>query len=158
VIGRAIIEERLLPESYLASIYRVIHTRMSDLAAALVGTPEYDGGLQVEGQYIIPSQALAELRRQYLDYLIRNNSLNEGRLLIDSIRREQANLMLPTQTGSGTEPDVYEHYEWLPLASALIELRSGASGEQKGLAILRRYCGLESAGPQQSGVRRDRDH
>ena len=158
VIGRTIIEEQLLPDAHLASIYRVIHTRMSDLAAALVGTPEYDGGLQVEGQYIIPSQALAELRRQYLDYLIRNNSLNEARLLIDSIKREQANLMLPTQAGSANEPDVYEHYEWLPLASALIELRSGPSNAAKALAILKRYCGLELTGPQPSGVTRDRDH
>ena len=54
------------------------------------------------------------------------------------IKREQAALKIASE-----ENTLQERYEWLPLASALIELRADREAS-KGIAELRRYCGLDS--------------
>jgi hypothetical protein len=141
VIGRMLIEENLLPENTLASIYRTMHQRISDLASAVFGTPQYENGYYTGNEYIYPAREVANSRKHFVDYLIRIRSYDEARLLIATIKREQADqeLALEGEEGGSTSED---RYDWLPLASALIELR-GERDAAKGIAELRRYCGLE---------------
>jgi tetratricopeptide (TPR) repeat protein len=129
-IGQMIVEEELLPEAHLGAIYRTVHQRLEDLAAQLEGTPEYEGGYSVDGRYIYPAAELSRWRKRLLDYLIRNGSLGQARLLIQTIKREQSQLRLALE-------DVTDHYDWLPLADALIKLRS--NDLQGAMRELRRY-------------------
>jgi predicted Zn-dependent protease len=140
-IGRMLIEENLLPESALGGIYRTIHQRLSDIAASVFGTPEYENGYYTGTQFVYPARELAEWRKLLIDYLIRNRAYDEARLLIRTIQREEADALLAleeNEEGSSTE----DRYEWVALASALIELRSNRDST-KALAELRRYCGLD---------------
>ena len=143
IIGRMLIEENLLPENTLASIYRTMHQRISDLASAVLRTPAYENGYYSGGEYLYPARELAVWRKRLVDYLIRTSSYDEARLLIATIKREQADqdraLESDEESGSTSE----DRYDWLPLASALIELR-GARDAAKAIAELRRYCGLEN--------------
>jgi tetratricopeptide (TPR) repeat protein len=136
-IGTLLIEESLLPESSLTGFYRLIHQRLSDIAAATSGTAEYENGYWSGSRFVYPARELAQWRRRLMDHLIRIRSFDEARLLVTTIEREQANLALASAEGN------YEdRYEWLPLASALIELRSGRD-VGKAIAELRSYCGLD---------------
>lgn len=142
VIGRMLIEEELLPESGLASIYRTMHQRISDLAASVLGTPAYENGFYTGTDYIYPARELADWRKRLIDYLIRARSFDEARLLVATIRREQSEQDVALEDEQGGETSYEFRYDWLPLASALIELRSG-SGTALAITELRRYCGLE---------------
>jgi hypothetical protein len=142
VIARMIIDESLLPDPLLAGLYRLTHQRLSDLAAAVFGTSQYENGYYSGSEYIYPAQALADFRRRLLDYLIRQRSFDEARLLIATIRQEQADLGLALEDEDGERAE--QRYYWLPLASALVELRGGDAS--KAVSELRRYCGLD-AGP-----------
>jgi hypothetical protein len=162
-LARTIIEEKLLPEANLASIYRIEHQRLSDIAASVMGTPEYENGYYDRNAdtYIYPAQALADFRRRLIDYLIRRGSLPEARLLVTTIEREQSDLGLATESGGGSDDSSgsrsEDRYNWLPLASALIDLRGGEAA--KGVAVLRRYCGLkDKSGQDRVGPRFDADH
>jgi tetratricopeptide (TPR) repeat protein len=143
-VGRMLIESNLLPEASLASIYRTMHQRLSDAAAAVFGTPEYEDGYFNGSEYVYPAKALADWRRRFLDYLIRNRSFDEARLLVATIKRELSDNALALETQSGGEQsddsEGGERYDWLPLASALIELRTGDAA--KAMAELRLHCGL----------------
>ncbi|HET9533198.1 MAG TPA: hypothetical protein VFQ92_22780, partial [Blastocatellia bacterium] len=143
VIARMIIDESLLPDPLLSGLYRLMHQRLSDLAAAVFGTSQYENGYYSGSEYIYPAQGLADFRRRLLDYLIRQRSFDEARLLIATIRQEQADLGLALEDDDGERAE--QRYYWLPLASALIELRGGGDA-RKAVADLRRYCGLD-AGP-----------
>ena len=145
VIGGLLIQERLLSDAALASIYRTVHQRLSDQASAVFGTSEYENGYYNGDEYVYPARALAEFRRRFIDYQIRMRSFDESRLLIATIEREQKDLALSQDPGGDAQSSRNDRYEWLPLASALIELRSG-SDPAKAIAELRRYCGLEPAG------------
>ncbi len=136
-IGSLLIEENLLPDSALGGLYRTIHQRLSDQAAAVFGTDEYDNGYYNGSEYVYPAQALSEFRRRFLDYLIKSRAFDEARLLVATINQEQADLALATKA----DDYVVSRYDWLPLASALIELRGGDAA--KAVAELRRYCGLD---------------
>jgi len=140
VIGRMLIEENLLSENALGGIYRGVHQRLSDLASAVFGTPAYENGYYTGGEFVYPARELAEWRKRVIDYLIRTRSFDEARLLIATIKREQADseLALSSAEGSSTE----DRYGWLPLAAALIEFRGGRDAA-KAIPELRRYCGLE---------------
>ncbi|HSB11064.1 MAG TPA: tetratricopeptide repeat protein [Blastocatellia bacterium] len=147
-IGRMLIEETLLPEDTLASIYRTVHQRLSDLASAVFGTPEYENGYYSGGQYVYPARELADFRKLLIDYLIRTRSYEEARLLIRTIQREQADEKLALSDPDEDASTYADRYDWVPLASALIELR-GNRDATKALVELRRYCGLEK--PEVSG-------
>ncbi|MEK6302882.1 MAG: hypothetical protein AABO41_19400 [Acidobacteriota bacterium] len=139
VIGRLLIQESLISETALASVYRTVHQRLSDQAAAVFGTSEDSNGYYDGNEQVYPSRALAEFRRRFIDYMIRNRSFDEARLLIATIEREQKNLMLAQDTaGEDDGSDGEDRYEWLPLASALIDLRTGK--DAKAIADLRRYA------------------
>ncbi|HVG20554.1 MAG TPA: tetratricopeptide repeat protein, partial [Blastocatellia bacterium] len=144
-VGRLLIEKNLLPEASLASVYRALHRRLSDAAAAAFGTPEYEDGYFNGIEYVYPAKELADWRRRFVDYLIRNRSFDEARLLVATIKQEQSDNALALETKSGGEESDdsadEERYEWLPLASALIELRGGGDAA-KAMAELREYCGL----------------
>jgi predicted Zn-dependent protease len=144
-VGRMLIEENLLPEQNLASIYRTLHQRLSDAAAGVFGTSEYEDGYFNGSEYIYPAKALADWRRRFVDYLIRIRSFDEARLLVATIKQEQSDNALALETqSSGDESDGSTdegRYDWLPLASALIELRGGGDAT-KAIAGLRHYCGL----------------
>jgi tetratricopeptide (TPR) repeat protein len=152
-IGRMLIEERLLPEAQLASIYRTIHQRLTDMVASVFGTSEYDNGYFNGTEYIYPAAALEDWRRLFIDYLIRARSYDEARLLIATIRQEQSDYALALETRSSDEDSSYstERYGWLPLASALVEMRSNRDGA-KAIAELRQYCGLDKTASQSSDV------
>jgi predicted Zn-dependent protease len=148
-IGRMLIEESLLPENVLGSIYRTIHQRLSDVATGVFGTPQYEDGFYNGTEYIYPARELADWRKRLLDYLIRTRTFDEARLLIATIKREQSDAELALEDRSST---AQERYDWLPLASALVELRAGRDAA-KAIAELRRYCGLEKAeGGRQAAV------
>jgi predicted Zn-dependent protease len=154
-VGRTLIAENLLPESSLAVIYRSMHQRLSDLAAAVFGTPEYEDGYFNGNDYVYPAKELADWRRRFVDYLIRNRSFEEARLLVATIKQEQADNTLALETKSGEEGSEAstgeDRYDWVPLASALIELRGGGDAK-KGITELRDYCGLnQEAGHDHSG-------
>ena len=139
VIGRMLIEEDLLPESVLAIIYRALHQRMSDLAASVLGTPAYENGFYNVSAYFYPARELASWRKGLIDYLIRTRSFDEARLLVTTIRSEQSEQDVAFED---EEQGYEDRYDWLPLAAALIELRS--TRETAGaIRELRRYCGLE---------------
>jgi predicted Zn-dependent protease len=142
IIGRMLIEENLLPENTLAGIHRTMHQRLSDLASAVIGTPQYENGYYSGTEFVYPARELADWRKRLIDYLARTRSLDEARLLIETIRREQTDqkLALAGNEENGSTPE--DRYDWLPLASALVELRSGGDAP-KAIAELRRYCGLE---------------
>jgi cellulose synthase operon protein C len=142
IIGRMLIEESLLPENTLASLYRTMHQRISDLAAGVLGTPAYENGFNNGEEYIYPARELATWRKRIVDYLIRVRSFDEARLLIVTIKREQADLERALQSDEEAGSTSEDRYDWLPLASALIELRGGRDAA-KAIAELRRYCGLE---------------
>ena len=143
VIGQLLIQEALLSEAALASVYRTVHQRLSDQAAAVFGTSEYDNGFYNGGEYVYPARALAEFRRRFLDCMIRTRAFDEARLLIATIEREQKDLALVREPADEDESSSAEdRYEWLPLATALIELRGGTD-TARALAVLRRYCGVE---------------
>jgi predicted Zn-dependent protease len=152
-IGRMLIEESLLPEASLASIYRTMHQRLSDAATAVFGTSEYEDGYFNGNQYIYPAKALADWRRRFVDYLIRARSFDEARLLIATINQEQSNNSLALETRSGDEESDdstgEDRYDWLPLASALVELRGGGDSA-KAVAGLRDYCGLNREATHES--------
>jgi predicted Zn-dependent protease len=142
VIGRMLIEEDLLPENTLASIYRTMHQRISDLAAGVVGTPAYENGYYSGSEYIYPARELADWRKRLVDYLIRGRSFDEARLLVATIKREQADQEVALESDEEGGSTSEYRYDWLPLASALIELR-GSRDSAKAITELRRYCGLE---------------
>jgi len=145
VIGRMLIEEELLPESNLASLYRTMHQRFSDLAASVLGTPAYENGFYTGSEYFYPGRELAEWRKGLTDYLIRNRSFDEARLLVTTIKREQSEQDIAFEDQEDEEGSSYAYrYDWVPLASALIELRASRDAT-KAIAELRRYCGLEKA-------------
>lgn len=150
-IGRMLIEEGLLPEAQLASIYRTIHQRLSDMAASVFGTSEYEDGYHNGTEYVYPASALEDWRRLFINYLIRSRSFDEARLLIATIRQEQADYALASQSSSSDEDASVTNprYFWLPLASALVELRSNRDAT-KAIAELRQYCGLDGAATEQS--------
>jgi hypothetical protein len=141
-IGRLLIEENLLPENTLASIYRTMHQRLSDFASAVFGTSAYENGYYTGTEYFYPARELADWRKRFLDYLIRTRSYEQARLLIATIKREQDDLELATESDEEGGSTSEDRYDWLPLASALIELR-GARDAAKAITELRRYCGLE---------------
>jgi Tfp pilus assembly protein PilF len=153
IIGRMLIEENLLPENTLASIYRTMHQRLSDLAWAVIGTPQYENGYYSGTEFVYPARELADWRKRLIDYLVRTRSFDEARLLIQTIKREQTDQKLALAGGeqNGSTPE--DRYDWLPLASALVELRSGRDAT-KAIAELRRYCGLEKteSGDQEGGT------
>lgn len=150
-IARLIIEEALLPEANLGSIYRTQHQRLANLAAAAFGTDEYENGYWNGVEYFYPPRALADWRKRFINFLIRTNALDEARLLIGAIKREQADHELALESRSKDESDYTdERYDWLPLASALIELRAGRD-TAKAMAELRTYCGLDEASRKNSG-------
>lgn len=135
-IGQLLIDENLLPEAAQASIYRAIHQRLSDQAAAVFGTSNYNYG---------PARELGDFRRKFVDYMIRNRQFDEARLLISTIKNELADARLALKASSGDDgaSEDESRYNWVPLASALIELRSGKDAA-KAIAELRLYCGLDS--------------
>lgn len=139
-VGQMIIEENLLPESALAGMYRAVHQRISDMAQSVFGTSRYEDGYWNGTEYFYPARELADFRRQLMDYLIRNRSFDEARLLIVTIKQEQADIKLALEDTDYTS----DRYDWLPLASALMELRSGKDAT-KAIAELRDYCGLNDA-------------
>ncbi|HSO73759.1 MAG TPA: hypothetical protein VLU47_02895, partial [Blastocatellia bacterium] len=145
VIGELLIEEKLLSDAALASIYRTVHQRLSDQASAVFGTSAYDNGFYNGDEYVHPARELGEFRRKLIDYQIRTGSFDEARLLIATIERERKDLALAQDPRGEDESNSDDRYEWLALASALIELRSGRD-PAKAMAELRRYCGLETAG------------
>jgi tetratricopeptide (TPR) repeat protein len=155
VVGRMLIEENLLPADQLASIYRTIHQRLADRAASVFGTSEYENGYYAGTEYVYPARELAEWRHRFIDYLIRVRSFDEARLLIATIRQEQADYKLAIATRSSDENSndysTEDRYDWLPLASALVEFRSNRDAT-KALAELRRYCGLDDAAKSDSDV------
>ncbi|MEK6407137.1 MAG: tetratricopeptide repeat protein [Acidobacteriota bacterium] len=141
VIGRMLIEESLLPENTLAGIYRTMHQRISDLASSVLGTPAYENGFYSGTEYVYPARELATWRKRLVDYLIRTRSFDEALLLIATIKREVSDLSIALEGDEeGSTPA--SRYYWLPLASALIELRGGRDAA-KAITELRRYCGLE---------------
>jgi predicted Zn-dependent protease len=143
IIGRMLIEESLLPENTLASIYRTMHQRISNLASAVLGTSAYENGYYSGGEFLYPARELAVWRKRLVDYLIRTNSYDEARLLIATIKREQADQERAFESDDESSSSYEYRYDWLPLASALIELRGGRDAA-KAIAELRRYCGLET--------------
>jgi tetratricopeptide (TPR) repeat protein/lipopolysaccharide biosynthesis regulator YciM len=140
VIGRMMIDESLMADSALAPVYRSMHQRLSDQAQAVFGTSQYENGYWNGTEFIYPAKELSEFRRRLLDYLIRTRAYDEARLLITSIRQEQADLELALED----DEDEYreDRYEWLPLAVASIEIRSGRD-VAKAIAELRQYCGID---------------
>ena len=156
VIGRLLIEEELFPEAALGAIYRTMHQRISDLASAVLGTPAYENGFYTGSEYFYPARELADWRKRLIDYLIRGRSFDEARLLVATIKREQDEQDIAFEDVD----ESYDRYDWLPLASALIELRS-TSDLRKAIAELRAYCGLDSretAEPRFSPERCSRAH
>jgi predicted Zn-dependent protease len=156
-IGRMLIEEKLVPDAMQGSIYRLVHQRLSDMAAAVFGTAEYDSGYYSGNEFIYPAKQLSQWRRKLLDYLIRTGSLDEARLLIATIKREQSDLKVATienQTREESgESGATDNYPWLPLASALMELRGGDAA--KAVAELRSHCGLGSGKPGENSTQAD---
>ncbi|HXG66499.1 MAG TPA: tetratricopeptide repeat protein, partial [Blastocatellia bacterium] len=146
LLSTFLIEEDLLPEAGRAAVYRLHHQRLSDKAAAVFGTSEYEDGYYDVDGYFYPAQALAEWRKRFLDYLIKARAFDEARLLIATIRQEQADLALALRESDETSYR-QDRYEWLPLASALLELRAGRDAANA-IAELRRYCGLEAEAGQ----------
>ena len=144
VIGRMLIEEELLPEGMLATIYRSVYQRLSDAAASVLGTPAYENGFYSGSDYIYPGRELADWRKRLVDYLIRARSFDEARLLVATIKREQVEQEIALEDDGEGESSYEYRYDWFPLAAALIELRSGRD-TTKAIAELRRYCGLEAA-------------
>ena len=142
VIGRMLVEEELLPENTLGSIYRTIHQRLSDIASSVLGTPAYENGFYSGSEYIYPARELADWRKDLLDYLIRGRSFDEARLLVATIEREQADQERALEADEDASSEFQYRYDWLPLASALIELRSGRD-PAKAVAELRRYSGID---------------
>ncbi|HYP26718.1 MAG TPA: tetratricopeptide repeat protein [Blastocatellia bacterium] len=145
-LGRMLVEENLLPEPALTPIYRAMHQRLAEVAAAVQGSSEYENGYSVGGSYIYPASALSDWRRRFMDHLIRVNALDEARLLASSIRQEVSDVLLATASDSedSSTSETIKRYDWLALASALIELRSGRDAK-KAVADLRLYCGLDNA-------------
>ncbi|MCI0486123.1 MAG: hypothetical protein L0229_05935 [Blastocatellia bacterium] len=139
-VGRLLITENLLPATQLSGIYRVVHKRLSDVAAAVFGLPEYENGYWTGSDYVYPAQDLSYWRRRFLDHLIREGSLDEARLLISTIKQEQTELARALTERASAESAT--RYEWVPLASSLVELRGNDA--TKAVAELRRYCGLEN--------------
>lgn len=145
-VGRMIVEENLLPESALGGVYRALHQRISDMAESVFGTSTYEDGYWNGTEYFYPARALSDFRRRLLDYLIRNRSFDEARLLIITIRQEQADIALALEDTQSAS----DRYDWLPLASALLELRSGRDAA-KAIAELRDYCGLDDTQKESDG-------
>jgi predicted Zn-dependent protease len=149
-LGQKIVDENLLPENAMAGIFRAMHRRYVDIARATFGTPEYDGDYFTGETNVSPARDLSQFRHRFLDYLIRANSLAEARLLVTEIKKEQEEIALAYEDQSSDEDSApSDYYEWLPLASALIELRSGGD-PAKAVAELRRYCGLEAQANDQA--------
>jgi tetratricopeptide (TPR) repeat protein len=156
-IGRLLIDENLLPEASQASIYRAIHQRLSDQAAAVFGTSRYENGYNNGSEYVQPARDLSEFRRKFVDYMIRNRQFDEARLLVATIKHELADARLALKASAGEDSGTSEdesRYNWVPLASALIELRSGKDAA-KAIAELRLYCGLDSAEAKPSNVEQE---
>jgi Tfp pilus assembly protein PilF len=145
-IPRMVVEEKLLPDSALAYFYRTVHQRLTDAAASVVGTPAYEAGYNNGLENVVPARDLSDWRRRLLDYLIRNASFAEARLLVTTIQKEQADLQVtakPRDTDDdSTDTGYVDHYDWLPLAAALIELRGGGDPAAV-VSDLRKYCMLK---------------
>ncbi|MBI3652730.1 MAG: hypothetical protein HY231_17040 [Acidobacteria bacterium] len=155
-IGRDIVDGHLLPEHLLTGIYRAMHGRYVEIARATFGTPEYDGEYYVGDEVVNPARDLSDFRHRFLDYLMRSNSWAEAKALVSEIKREQEEIALTYEEPSSDDESnrtATDHYEWLPLASALIELRTGGN-TATAVAELRQYCGLES-NEQEKSVRSD---
>src|SRR5262249_39285094 len=115
-IGRMLIDENLLPETAQASIYRAIHQRLTDQAAASFGTSRYATGYFTGGETIYPGRDLAEFRRRFVDYLIRTRGYDEARLLLATIKHEMADarLALDTTATDNTSSEDQSRYGWVP--------------------------------------------
>jgi hypothetical protein len=150
-IGRLVVEDHLLPESQLLPIYRTIHQKYADAATATFGTSEYEDGTYVGGVFVYPARDLGEWRRNFLDYLIRTKALDEAKLLVTTIKQEQADINLAL---ADADDETTDYYDWLPLASATIELRKGQN-LQAAIAELRDYCGLENEQEEDSEYESD---
>ncbi|HJQ22454.1 MAG TPA: tetratricopeptide repeat protein [Blastocatellia bacterium] len=151
-IGQLLIDENLLPEAAQASIYRALHQRLSDHAAATFGTSG-DESSQA-------ARELGDFRRKFIDYMIRNRQFDEARLLVATIKHELSDARLALKADGGDDSGATEaeaRYNWLPLASALIELRSGKD-TAKAIAELRSYCGLDSEGKPSDVAQEDGSH
>jgi tetratricopeptide (TPR) repeat protein len=109
---------------------------MTDMARSLSARDSDAEGYWSPQGYVYPSRELAEWRRRFMDYLIRRGSLEEAALLIDSIKKELAGLALARGVESDQHPP---EYEWLRLASALIDVRRGRTAAA--IAGLKQYCG-----------------
>lgn len=88
-LGRSIIWEELLPEASLGDIYRMIHRRMSNSAAATWKRSEYSSSYWT-GSAEFSSSDLRGWRRHFVDYLIRHGLLDEARLVVEGAKGEQA--------------------------------------------------------------------
>ena len=87
----------------------------------MLGTSRYEDGYWNGTEHIYPAQELAEFRRRLLDYLIRTRAFDEARLLLTTIKQEQADIKLALEDEDGYGED---RYEWLPLAVATHQARS----------------------------------
>ncbi|HEY6333843.1 MAG TPA: tetratricopeptide repeat protein, partial [Blastocatellia bacterium] len=147
-IPTMVVEDNLLPEASLGFFYRTVHQRLTDSAAETVGTEEYETGYNNGLETVYPARDLSEWRRRLLDYLIRIGSYSEARSLVATIEKEQTSLQLTLKArnpGDDSSADAFvDHYDWLPLASALIELRGGGD-PAVAVSKLRDYCGLKEA-------------
>jgi predicted Zn-dependent protease len=144
VVSRMLIDESLLSDAALGPIYRTVHQRFSEAASRVFGTEQYDGGYYDGNTWVYPAKDLAEFRKRFIDYLIRQRSFDEARLLIASIKREQEEIRLAGGHSGGEDDSSSDEdrYDWVPLASAVIEIRGGGDAA-RAVAELRRYCGLQ---------------
>ena len=146
-IPRMVIDEKLLPEASLGGFYRTVHQRLTNMAAGVVGTEAYEEGYNNGLETIYPARDLAEWRRRLIDYFVRISAYNEARALIATIQKEQSDVQLTLKAANPGEDSsataFVDHYDWLPLASALVELRGGGNPAEV-VARLREYCGQKS--------------
>src|SRR5207244_12666920 len=71
-----------------------------------------------------------------------SRSCDEALRLVATSKREQADQERARESDEEGGSTSESRYDWLPLASALIELR-GSRDSAKAITELRRYCGLE---------------
>src|SRR4029434_9655577 len=115
---RMLFEEELLPANALASVYRTIHQRISDIASSVLGTPAYENGYYSGSEYLYPARELSVWRKRLIDYLIRARSFDEARLFIATIKREQMDQERAFESDEESGSTFEDRYDWLPLASA----------------------------------------
>src|SRR5262249_55759159 len=115
-IAMMLIDEKLLSDTALAPIYRAVHQRYADAAAAGFGKQQYDDGYYDGNRWSYPGKDLAQFRRTFLDYLIKQRAFDEARLLIATIERERADLRLIRRNSEDDDATYDDGYDWLPLA------------------------------------------